>query len=211
MEAILKALAGLITAMSGQLGLVIGVVLGFLSSVLTEPVRDRLFGPKLQVEFDPDKQGFATHTKDNIGHDFVQASYIRVLATNKRKRIAKQCRAYLSGVEMWNASLRRFEPTLYCEALQLAWSASPEGRAFDPVDIPKDVRKFVDVVSVREGSTSIRSHVIAHLYRYEDMLTKQSGKFRYTVLVAGDNMKPQSVKVGLEWNGDFKQYRVFKG
>jgi hypothetical protein len=191
------------------IGAVVGGVLTFLASVLTEPVRDRFFGPKLQLEFTPNNQAFVTMTKEvDRQHRLNLASYVRVLVTNTRKRIAKQCRAYLIDFEVWNPSLRRFEPTKYCEALQLAWSASSSrDLAYYPLDIPKDVRQFVDVVSVREGSTTIRTHVIANLNRYSDLLTQQTGKLRYTVLVAGDNLEPQKTQVVLEWNGNYGEFK----
>jgi hypothetical protein len=185
----------------------VGGVIGFLSSILSEPIRNRLFGPKLLVDFNPTQQGCVTMTKEGSPvHGYKNASYIRVLITNKGRGIAKQCRAYLINFEVWNPSRKRFEKTIYCEAIQLAWSASPE-RPYDPVDIPNDVHKFVDLASVRENSSTVIVHLITMLNRYVEMLTQEKGRFRYTVLVAGENCKSQSAQVVIEWNGNYGEFR----
>jgi hypothetical protein len=58
MEALLKAPAGLIKALNGQIGIIFSFVLGPLSSVLTAPARDWLFGLRAVTTFRViDKQG----------------------------------------------------------------------------------------------------------------------------------------------------------
>ena len=189
----------------------IGGIVGFLASVLTEPVKNFFFGARLKVEFNPEDPGCATDTKESSGQGFNKASYIRVLVTNTGKSIAKECRAYLKDVEIWNTGTGRFEATEYCESMQLAWSATPKPENFLSVDIPNGISRFVDVISVRDHSREITTHVPMVLYRYEEVLQKQTGKFRYTVLVAGDNLKPKSTQVVFEWNGKFGQQKVSKG
>ncbi len=192
------------------LSTLVGAAIGFLASILTEPVRDYFFGPRLTLEFNPDKQDFVTPTPAMDRGAMMSALYIRVLVTNKRKRIAKQCRAYLVTVDKWNDEYRRFLPTHYCDAMQLAWSACPELQVYGPIDLPKEVHRFVDVISFWEGASSLRLHSEFLPYRYKDLLTQETGKYRYTVLVTGENFKPVSIQLGFSWDGKWDQCHAFK-
>ncbi len=192
--------------------LLIGGAIGFVSAVLApivvEPVKHWVFGPKLKVIFIEDDRGFITDTKEK---GVTEAHYVRVKVLNTGRQIAKQCRAYLVNVEKWNTSTDKFEPTIYCDSLQLAWSARANiEEAFRPVDMPKDISQFVDIVSTRRPESDYKVMTNTHLYRYEPLF-KEHGKFRYTVVVSGDNVKPVSAKVVFEWGGDWDNFAVSAG
>jgi hypothetical protein len=198
--------------------LLIGGIIGFLSSVFTEPVKNYFWGPKLHLEFNPqndtNNDDFATVTKEGNPVTGTPASYIRVLVTNQGKGLAKHCQAYLVNIEVWNTSRKCFESADYYDSIQLAWSASPnkasgETAAYDPIDIPYGVKKYVDVVSVRESSPNIRLHWKVQLNRLVEIL-KKKGKFRFSIQVAGDNLTPQLIKIVFDWNGVWNQYKVKK-
>jgi hypothetical protein len=188
--------------------LLIGGVIGFLSSVLSEPVRDYFFGPKIQVEFDPKKEGFVTSTCVESSSGVKNAKYIRILVTNEYKRIARQCRAYLVNLESWDPKLKKFVSTIYCDALQLPWSASRDGHA--SIDIPKNVHRFVDLISTQENKFTPKIHYDVELFRYRSLFLASERKYRYTVLITGDNFDPQSICVECEWGNSWDQFIVSK-
>jgi hypothetical protein len=198
--------------MTDTSSLLIGGAIGFISAVLApivvEPVKHCVFGPKLKVEFIEGDRGFITDTKETGGTD---AHYVRVKVLNTGRQIAKQCRAYLVNVEKWNTSTGKFAPTIYCDSLQLAWSARANTEeAYRPLDLPRDINQFIDIVSTRRPESGYKVMTNPHLYRYEPLF-KEHGKFRYTVLVSGDNVKPVSVQVVFEWSGDWHNFAVSAG
>jgi hypothetical protein len=195
--------------MADTSSLLIGGAIGFISAVLApivvEPLKHCVFGPKLKVDFIEGDRGFITDTKENGVTD---AHYVRVKVLNTGRQIAKQCRAYLVNVEKWNKSTGKFEPTIYCDSLQLAWSARANTEeAYRPLDMARDINQFIDIVSTRRIKRDYKVMTNPHLYRYEPLF-KEHGKFRYTVLVSGDNVKPASAKVVFEWSGDWHNFAV---
>jgi len=198
--------------MVNYLSILIGGAIGFVSAVLApivvEPIKRCFFGPKLKIEFIEGDRGFITDTKEKGVTD---AHYIRLKVQNTGRQIAKQCCAYLVKFEKWNTSIGEFEPTIYCDSLQLAWSARATIKeAFLPLDIPIDINQFIDIVSTRRSESDYKIMVYPPLYRYEPLF-KEHGKFRFTVLVSGDNIKPISTKVIFEWSGDWHNFDVRAG
>lgn len=192
--------------------LLIGGAIGFISAILApivvEPLKHRVFGPKLKVEFKEGDAGFITDTKEGGGKN---SHYVRVRVLNTGRQIAKQCRAYLVDVEKWNISTGEFEPTIYCDSLQLAWSARTNTKeAYLPQDMPRDINQFIDIIYTRNLESGYKIMIEPRLHRYESLF-KEHGKFQYTVLVSGDNVKPVSVKVVFEWSGDWNNFTVIAG
>lgn len=196
--------------------LLIAWALGFISAVLSEPVRSWIWGPKLKVEFIEGEKGFITNAKVILGDargvqvGVSDAHYVRVKVLNTGRQIAKQCCAYLVNVEKWNDSTGKFEPTIYCDSLPLAWSAQNPEEAYRALDIPKDIPQFINIVSTLEGSKKYDVETKFLLSRYEPFF-KEQGKFRFTVLVSGDNAKPKSTKLVFEWSGDWDNFTVTAG
>ena len=184
--------------------LLIAGIIGFVSAVLAEPVRRWFFSPKIKADFIEGDEAFITKTK--VGRS--DAHYIRVRVLIKGFGIAKQCRAYLVNVEKWSESTSKFEPTIYCDSLQLAWSAQEE--AYRALDIPKGVPQFIDIVRILRGAKNYEILTKLHLNRYQALFDEE-GKFQYTVLVSSDNAKPKSKKVIFDWSGDWENFEVTAG
>ena len=196
--------------MADSVSLLIGGAIGFMSAVLApiavEPLKHCVFGPKLKVEFIEGDRSFKTDTKEQAASTGTDAHYVRVKMLNTGRQIAKQCRAYLVNVERWSESTSKFEPTIYCDSLQLAWSARGN-EAYHPLDVPRDINQFIDVVSTRKPERDYRVETNPQLFRYENLF-KEHGKFRYTVRVSGDNVKSVSIKIVFEWSGDWHNFVV---
>jgi hypothetical protein len=97
----------------------VGFASGFLSAVFAEPLRQWVFRARLKLDFE-NNDYFVTST-DEGDPPTHKAHYIRVRVANRSARVAKGCRAYLVGLDRLGTS-GAWEPTEYCECLQLAWS-----------------------------------------------------------------------------------------
>jgi hypothetical protein len=193
---------------------IIGAILGFGAAIIVEPIKNCLYGPKLKISFDNSPE-FQTKThehkltrspedpnKEQI--DYYKASYIRIKVTNTKSAIANGCRAYLVKVEKQHDD-GNFCDTIYCDSIPLAWSCRSGEQRFLPVDIPKGINQFVDLLSTREVSTDYKPEIQFPLYRYIDLF-KECGTFRFTVQISGENVYPVFIKVVFAWNGSWDKY-----
>jgi hypothetical protein len=177
--------------LSTVLNTLVGAVLGFAAAVFAEPLRHWIYRPKLKLSFDEDPDCRArTPEQAQVqgGPRPVQstheADYIRVKVINTKPSIAKNCRAYLVGV--------RGE------------------EAYGPLDLPRGIVQFVDIVSTRSVSADFKPEIKPIPYRYFDLF-RQHGKFRFTVQVSGENVKPVFIKVVFGWSGIWDQYETSLG
>ena len=125
----------------GLLATVSGWLLGFVTSVLKEPVEQFLFGPELLLT--PDR----LKTVPREGRP--EYLFLRVRVKNTKQRIAKRCRAYLVNIEQWDASKGEFASFACLPSPPLIWSYDAET---DAVDIPYNVSRSVDVLYYSPGN-----------------------------------------------------------
>jgi len=173
---------------------------GFLTALLAEPLRQKWFAPRLKLSFgtSPD---FISHTPEAQGVMMGEATYIRVRVSNQSFRIAKACRAYLTGVFREDERAHLIK-TQYCNSIQLSWAVRGE-QAYGPQDLAKGVPYFFDLVSFRDGTDVFMPHVEGLPFRYQDIFGKR-GTYHFDVIVAGDGVKPAKMRVRIAWDGNRK-------
>ncbi len=197
------------------LNTITGAVLGFGAAIFAEPLRQWIFRPKLKLEFGDDP-GYKARTPEEADipssprpiHSVHEAEYIRIKVTNEKRAIAKSCRAYLVAVEKADES-GDYKPTIYCDSIPLAWSCRDK-QAYDPLDLPRGVAQFVDVVSTRSVSQDFKPEIKPIPFRYF-ALFQEHGTFRFTVLVSGENVKPIFIKIVFQWSGLWDRYEASLG
>jgi hypothetical protein len=197
------------------LNTIAGAILGFGAAIFAEPLRQWIFRPKLKLEFGDDP-GCKARTPEEADipssprplHSIHEAEYIRIKVTNKKRIIAKGCRAYLIAVEKADES-GDFKPTIYSDSIPLAWSCRDK-QAYDPLDLPRGVAQFIDVVSTRSVSQDFKAEIKLIPFRYL-ALFKEHGAFRFTVLVSGENLKPIFIKIVFRWSGLWDRYEASMG
>lgn len=178
-----------------------GAVIGFFAAVFTEPVRRWIFRPVISLSFDQSKDCIA-HTPIRDRANVTSGIYFRVRIINEKSNIAKQCRAYLVNVEKLNDQ-GVFERTIYTDSIQLAWSCR-EGEEWKPVDLPKGVTQYIDVISTqRNALNTFKLKVNFFPLRYHELLTEDEKTLRLTVQVAGDGFDPKLIKLKFNWNGQW--------
>ena len=102
-----------------------------------------------------------------------------------------------------------FKPTIYEDSIPLSW-ACRAAQAYDPVDLPRGVVQFVDVISTRSVSTEFKPEIKPVPFRYIDLF-RQTGRFRFTVQVSGENVKPAFIKIVFVWSGIWDKYKATLG
>lgn len=179
------------------IGAVSGAALGFIGGLISEPLRQWFFGPRLHID-SPDR--------GNIG-ETDEGVYIKVRVQNtKRRTVAKSCRAYLIAVH----EIQHGEPigqSVIRDSFQLPWS----GYDFDPRDIPHGVFQFVDIAKFSKHSAGWVFATKPSFYRSLTDRTKDyRGTYRLTILAAGDGVRPHTRMVNVSYDGDWHQARVWE-
>lgn len=180
---------------------------GFLIAVLAEPLRHFLFKPKLELEFKKE-QDFITKTPMTSGRD---SYYIRVKVTNKKRNVARGCRAYLINIEKENNG-RKFEQTSFCDSIPLAWSNQKLGEQYNGINLSKGVNQFVDIIATfphTEFLDYFEPQLKVRPLRYEPLF-REIGVFRFTIQVATENADPKIIKLIFKWHGKWSDFEVNK-
>jgi hypothetical protein len=153
-------------------------LLGFITSVFADPVRQRLYRPVLRLSFSGGEDSITRTRMSNGG----QAIYVRMKVVNEKPALARQCCAYLIGVENM-ASNGCFHPTPYVDSIQLAWSCQLPGNERSPLDLPNGVSQYVDVVSTNNTTSNPIIQIAPFPFRDEQLFTAQpkriSLRFKY--------------------------------
>lgn len=192
---------------------IIGGAIGFASAIFAEPLRRWIYSPKLVLTFE-DSTDYKTRTPEQATfrdpqrsavpiHSTHEAEYVRIKVINASRPLAKDCRAYLVGIEKKQAD-GNFGTTLYCDSIPLAWSCR-EDHAYEPIDLPNGVAQFIDLISVRDISPEFKLEIKPLPLRYAGFL-RDSGTFRFTVQVSGENVKPAFIRVEFTWGRVWNEY-----
>lgn len=185
--------------MSEVVKIVIPFVLGFFSAVFAEPLRRWVFRARLSLAFRPTfGAGSAYIALSPEGNR--TAKYVRVSVTNRSKVAARVCRAYLCQIERDEAGFGY--RTLHHDTLPLAWGFI----GHEAVDIQPGTRFFFDVFSVNSDQNRILPNTKPQPAIWEDTL-KATGRYRFTVLVAGDNVSAVMHTIEFYWTGRFDDLR----
>lgn len=183
----------------------VSFVLGFVTAVFAEPVRQRFFRPELELRFSG-REDAITKTGTVGG---AQAVYVRVQVRNKRPKIARGCRAYLVNIETKSAT-GKFEPTAYVDSIQLAWSCRMLGNERDPIDIPNGVSQYIDVIATSNISSHFAIQIAPFPVRYNALHSPNPHTYRYTIQVAGDGAEPEVIKLVFVWKGRWDDVEAYE-
>jgi hypothetical protein len=132
--------------------------------------------------------------------------YIRAKVQNPKSQMAKSCRAFLVKVEKQNA-YGIFEPTIFADSLQLAWSCQQDGGR--PIDLPSGVSQFVDVISTDKAvPTAYHVYLSFGPHRYIELFDSKPKTLRLTVLVTGDGAARGQTTIVFKWSGQWDTFEV---
>jgi hypothetical protein len=185
----------------------VGFLGGFATAILAEPLRQRLFRAKLKLEFGQSSDFITPAVIRGEGYEY-KARYIRIRVRNVKRHLARSCRAFLVNIEKQNEQ-GVFGQTQYYDSVQLEWSAQPEDR-FSAIDLPYGVNKYIDLLQTQSTSNTFDPCTEFFSFWLADELLRQTGTFRFTILVSGDGIDPQVVRIVFSWGGEWDTFAVHK-
>ena len=187
-----------------ELGLVfLGGLIGFGGGVIAPRLSNDFFGPKLDVSITDDEECNTTTTLSDpeTGQFFADARYVRVKVTNIGNSTAKNCAAYLSGVEFLDAEI---DPKArYVDTIRLSWSGRSTHAA---IDLPPNISDYVNVLEAHSKSNFLRPLLEVNLNRYVP-LWQQKGRIKLTVSVSADDTKVAKFPFEVDWHGHWENLR----
>jgi len=187
-----------------------GGLTGAAATLLIPSIRRFVWGPELKLDFDKDGEGFIAKTpilmqepgNQPIIHEGI---YIRVKVTNVKCNLAKQCRAFLVNIEKQNKD-GIFKPTIYCDSIQLQW-ACRENQGFSAIDLPNGIMQFIDILATIKNFPYYEMKIGAPPFRYIDLFS-ESGIFRFTIQVSGDEVIPKFIRLIFYWREKWDDFDV---
>ena len=175
--------------------LIVGWVLGIISSLLKDWLRVKLSGPKLSLEIDPD------HILASAENGEKEKFYVRVKVKNVKGRIAHACRGHLVAVEEWDGASQAFVP-VFSDSVPLLWSYYARAETFD---IPQNVPLCVDVLICKQECPGIDLQIWSNngVLRPSKLapFREKSGTYRFKVLVSANDIAPKLIVFKVTWDG----------
>jgi hypothetical protein len=184
-------------------------IAGFITAIFAEPIRKKLFKPKLKISFG-DTLDYLTETPETGGGRTIDTYYIRAKVTNEKKIIARSCKVFLINIEEKD-EYGKFLSTIYCDSIQLAWSCQDytKGEQWQGIDLAKGVNQYVDLITTRSINESFDPQLKVKPLRYLDLFRK-SGAYRFTIQVCGSDADPEIIKLVFEWNGVWNKFKIYE-
>jgi hypothetical protein len=179
---------------------------GFLVAVFAEPIRKWLFKAKLSLEFTGEPACITKTYATENGKKVADVRTVRVSVTNGRRTTAKDCRGYLTNVEIRDEK-GRFVRTVYCDSIPLPWSCLPPEASFDVIDIPRGIQQYVNLIGTTSRSTDFDVQLMVTPHRYRDLFSR-TGTFRFTVMVTAANANHRTIKLIFNWKGNWDNFEV---
>jgi hypothetical protein len=179
--------------------LVVGLVLG----LIVEPLRTLLLRAKLRATFFNDEHCMRetpVDIREGAGGRIVgqsTAKVVRFRVDNETRRQAKGCVTYLLSIDRITGNT---VTRLFADRIPLIWAYYSE---FTPIDIPGRTGLYCDVAgSVDEANPRLDPHTVHKAVIYRNLLQPHA-TYRFTAIVTGDNVKPVSIRICIEWDGNW--------
>ena len=190
-----------------------GFFAGFITAVFAEPLKRWIYRPKVKLYFG-ETSDYISKTpesrKDIEGKESIgEAYYIRGKVINESNILAPSCKVYLINIEKKNDRTGHFEPTSYSDSIQLTWSSQHPSSLYSPIDLPKGVNQYFDILVTRDNSVHFDLQIYVKPYRDENIF-KDTGVFRFTIQVSGARNNPRTIKIIFEWNDNWEDFKIYK-
>jgi hypothetical protein len=95
--------------------------------------------------------------------------------------------------------------TDFHDSVELAWPGWP--RDFAPRPIPKGIRAYVDVVSVRKNESGWRFQV-KQSFSSQKTLKDYKGTYRLKILATSENAEPCEISIDVSYDQDWHSLRA---
>lgn len=179
-------------------GTTAALLAGIVVGIAADPLRQWLLRAKLRAEFLGDDHcvrdtpaTLSTSTGQRPG----RATFTRVRVKNVARFTARACRPYLTTIEAQDE--QGCFSTVFCDTVPLPWAYIK----FQTVDIPRDVWFFYDVFYALRGCPYVVPDTEPKPQIFGEILS-QHRRYRFTTIVAGENLTPITTVLEVNWQGD---------
>lgn len=200
----------------GFWGIIGGVIAGAFITVLVDPIRAFLLGPRIRLVFRSDAYGRVKTTELHLheaelptAQSFVRQTisrftkdveYVRLQVENGHRGMLKGCRGFLTDIEEKRGSVF---VRVYFDSVQLCWAYV--GAA--AVDIPHGSKFNLDIFSTEKDVESFKLQ-LASVPKCYQQLCRTPGEYRLTVLVTAENANAKLHKLNFKWTGVWDEFEV---
>ena len=189
-----------ITAVFSPIG---GAIVGGLIALFSEPLRVKLYGPRLSVDYKPRDGRCVVDLPKSPDDPSSQCRWARIAVINSGRAYLRQCQAFVADIEQEQAGQWIPNTPQFVDPLVPEWAATPRYQIYKPRDLPTKTEFFVNflvsaaknnelVLTVEEWPTRLRKIFQAH------------GRYRLKIVVTGDQVEPKTVFVIVTWTGNWK-------
>ena len=180
-----------------------GAIVGGLIALISEPVRVKLYGPRLSVDYKPGDGRCVVDLPKSPDDQSSQCRWVRISVTNSGRAHLRQCQAFVADIEQEQAG--RWIPTTpqFVDPLVPEWAATLPYQKHKPRDLPTKTEFFVNVLA----SEAVNNELVLSVEEWPGRLRKifqAHGRYRLKIVVTGDQVKPKTVFVIVTWTGNWK-------
>jgi hypothetical protein len=131
----------------------------------------------------------------------VMAIYVRVLAkcTSRVGVTANRCKPFLTKIERFNRSKGEYTE-LHRDPLPLNWAFMGDTE----LDIHPNMAFHFDVLAINSDENVLRPQISVDRPMAWRNLLRKPGKYRFSVILAGENIMPAPLTFMFEWAGSFE-------
>lgn len=181
----------------------ISVLLGVLIGSFAEIIKERIRRPKLTLKFMPDEHCLRVSPAksaagDRLGVIEANMSVLRMRVENNTTPLAKGCRAFLYQIDVVIPGMTKTARTIFADRIPLKWAYLDE----EPKDIPRGTWIYCDLVSTLNVDHRLVLHSSVSPYIVTEELKNQA-LYRFCCCVAGENFKPVTISLLVDWKEHF--------
>lgn len=183
---------------------ILSFLAGFFTAVFAEPLRRSLFKSTVTLKFEPridfGKRWIAFTT---TSMPEVEAKYIRVSAkcSSRIGVTANRCRPFLTRIEYQESDTNGYKE-LHRDPIPLNWAYIGD----QELDIHPQMEFFFDVVAVNSNEKQLRPQTTEKPLIWAKLL-EGAGRYKFTVVLSGENIKPVALTLEFEWKREFESLK----
>ena len=186
---------------------VLGPLTGALIAIYGETVKHRLLGPKLHLDFKPGDGLCIVDLQE--APNSPQCRWARISVINCGRTFLRQCQGFITNIEQEHGITWVKTSPQFVDPLVLEWAALNDDVKFKARDIPRKIQFFINVLASVDNRTENGDTLglsVEHLPKRLEDNTPFAPRYRYrvTITVVADQIKPKNIQVVVNWNGTWK-------
>jgi hypothetical protein len=183
---------------------------GFVTAMLAKPFGEWLVRPRLEIELvdGPESLAFTPEVDNNTGKVAGHACYIRLAIRHRKGKLARGVQCFLTRIDFRLEGEDQFGPAPYVDMQELAWASRGIDERWSPMLLQRGTSRFLDVIatSTRHSPTFLIQTKLRPIR--EIAVGALPGTWRFTVLVAGENVSPRQFTFEMDWKNIWNDFEL---